>query len=339
MAGENSGAAFFNSKAETEYSFYTNIKAGGAYAYGSLSPTEKSLYSILEQKVSYGGIDALNNQSLQSKGTIQDQRNSFAYQSSGERMNPVIVNSMEEAKSRTNNATFYDTDHSTGKKLPSGLYRDSAQNRYYFILSKPSPSKKVDPPLKTYGGVNTTRLRNNPITPQPVPKPVKPPKQVMRKLAQEYDLLFNALEYTKTYNEEIERLSMQLVESGDDILTNYNYESIDFLPDVDIEVRVSNGEYTNTADVFQQTDNSAYIETVLDESQASEDIELANKLITFIENQISTNVDFATKIKYYGSIESGKFNEAKPTENKVDFFIEIPDEYDDLDVEIRFDRI
>jgi hypothetical protein len=161
----------------------------------------------------------------------------------------------------------------------------------------------------------------------------------MKKVAQDYDLLFNSLEYTKTYQEEIERLSMQLVEAGDDLLTNYTYESIDFLPDVDIEVKTSTGEYKNTADVFSQTDQSQYLETVIDESEASEDIQLANQLVTYLEDKIGLLVNYTDLLGYYGSINGSTFNKGVPTENKVDFYIELPDEYDELDVEIRFDRL
>jgi hypothetical protein len=50
-------------------------------------------------------------------------------------------------------------------------------------------------------------------------------------------------------------------------------------------------------------------------------------------------LDYNTLIKYYGSVNGSSFNKGTPTENKVDFYIELPDEYDELGVEIRFDRI
>jgi len=316
-----------------EYSFYTNYNPTV-----NNTPEERTLYTILQQKVVFGGIDSLNKSGMNSKGVIYNKENSANYISGGTAENPHISVDMTDAKTW---ASGHQLKAVPGKP---GLYQDQSLSvpAFVFVLQTPGSRTKnqtfVPPKTSTFSPTPIVPKRVNPIDYGSVKYP-KLPKEVMKKVAQDYDLLFNALEYTKTYQEEVERLSMQLIEAGDDLLTNYTYESIDFLPDVDIEVKTSTGEYKNTADVFQQTDQSQYLETVVDESEASEDIELANRLVTYLEDRISTSVAFDTLLDYYGSIKNNKFTGAVPTENKVDFYIELPEEFDDLDVEIRFDRI
>jgi hypothetical protein len=316
----------------SEMGFYNRMNIPANYQ--KALPEEKTLFNILKTRVKTYGQESLSTTSMYPPSvTGGGEKPIIPY---GTAANPGIHKTLEEAERAM---SFHNL-----REIAPGLYQEqSLQNGYVFVLSKPSkksPIQKYNPPSPS-----------STATPSIIPKPVIPPpnwgsvkypklpKEVMKKVAQDYDLLFNALEYSKTYNEEIERLSMELVESGDDLLTNYTYESIDFLPDVDIEVKTSTGEYKNTADVFQQTDQSQYLETVVDQSEASEDIELANKLVTYLEERISTSAEFTTLLKYYGSVVSSKFNPAKPTENKIDFYIELPEEYDDLDVEIRFDRL
>jgi hypothetical protein len=315
-----------------EYSFYTNYNPTV-----NNTPEERTLYTILQQKVVFGGIDSLNKSGMNSKGVIYNKENSANYISGGTAENPHISADMSQAKT-----------WASGHKLKAvpgkpGLYQDQSLSvpAFVFVLQTPGSRTKNQTYVPSKTSTFTPSIipqRVNPIDYGSVKYP-KLPKEVMKKVAQDYDLLFNSLEYTKTYQEEVERLSMQLIEAGDDLLTNYTYESIDFLPDVDIEVKTSTGEYKNTADVFQQTDQSQYLETVVDESEASEDIELANRLVTYLEDKISTSVAFDTLLDYYGSIKNNKFTGAVPTENKVDFYIELPEEFDGLDVEIRFDRI
>lgn len=314
-----------------EYSFYTNYNSTV-----NNTPEERTLYTILQQKVVFGGIDSLNKSGMNSKGVIYNKENSANYISGGTAENPHISTDMTDAKTW---ASGHELKAVPGKP---GLYQDQSLSvpAFVFVLQTPGSRTKNQTyvPSNTFTPKPLSMERVNPIDWGSVKYP-KLPKEVMKKVAQDYDLLFNSLEYTKTYQEEVERLSMQLIEAGDDLLTNYTYESIDFLPDVDIEVKTSTGEYKNAADIFQQTDQSQYLEAVVDESEASEDIELANRLVTYLEDKISTSVAFNTLLESYGSIVSNKFTGGVPTENKVDFYIELPEEFDDLDVEIRFDRI
>jgi hypothetical protein len=320
-----------------EYSFYSNYNPSV-----NTTAEERTLYTILQQKVAYGGIESLNKSGMHSKGVVYNQQNSSMRLDGGSAQNPHVSATMADA-----------VKWSGGRELTPvagkpGLYQDQAWagTPYVFVLQTPGSRTKTQTFVpKTKSTFTPTPTPIPPPVPWNKPKYIKPKKEVMKKVAQDYDLLFNSLEYTKTYQDEIDRLSMQLVEAGDDLLTNYTYESIDFLPDVDIEVKTSTGEYKNSADVFQQTDQSQYLETVIDESEASEDIQLANKLISYLEDKIGINNQFKDLLEYYGSIggntiSSGSFKKGVPTENKVDFYIELPEEFDDLgEVEIRFDRI
>jgi hypothetical protein len=317
-----------------EYSFYTGYNPSV-----NNTPEERTLYTILQQKVVFGGLDSLNKSGMDSKGVVYNKQNSFMKIEGGTETNPHISSNMEDAVRWAGGRSL------TPVPGKPGLYQDMAwaNTPYVFILQTAGRRKDSEKPFVSQ--VNPSSF--TPLPPPPVVKPPewsypkykKPAKEVMKKVAQDYDLLFNSLEYTKTYQDEIDRLSMQLVELGDDLLTNYTYESIDFLPDVDIEVKTSTGEYKNAADVFRQTDQSQYLETVIDESEASEDIQLANKLVTYLESKISTSAPLLTILKHYGSVKGSQFTATVPTENKVDFYIELPDEYDELDVEIRFDRL
>jgi hypothetical protein len=316
--------------AGNEYSFYNNLRYNRD-AYASAAPEEKTLYDLLSARVATYGTESLNRNYMGPAGVVGGGvQPVLPY---GGPNNPAVFNTFAEAQQAHIGHTL--------KQVKPGLYQDySLENGYVFILQTSGSRTRNEiytpPTTSTNPIIPDTKSH---FKPWGAPKYKKPTKEVMKKVAQDYDLLFNALEYTKTYEQEAQRLTMDLIEAGDDILTNYTYESIDFLPDVDIEVKTSNGEYKNAVDVFQQTDQSQYLETVVDESEASEDIQLANKLISYIEERISTNTQFNTLLDYYGSINNNKFTGAVPTENKVDFYIELPEEFDDLDVEIRFDRI
>jgi hypothetical protein len=131
----DTGVAQVNTAAKSEYEFYQKV-AYGVIPYATLIPAEQTLYSVLQQKVAYGGLEALNKKELQSIGQVFDKKNSYTYQRTGERINPVIVGSMQEAKSRIGSGELVDTDHGKGGKLPSGLFRDAKQ-----LLSNSSKNK------------------------------------------------------------------------------------------------------------------------------------------------------------------------------------------------------
>ena len=315
-----------------EYNFYKNYNPSI-----NSSEQERTLYTILQQKVAFGGIESLNKTSMNSSGVIYNKANSFSYVSGGTAENPHVSQTMADAVKWAGGRPL--------KAVPGkpGLYQDQswAGTPFVFVLEK--PRTKVNQP-STVASTASIVPKIPFVLPKPEPwggpKSIRPEQPVKKKIPQEYDLLFNTLDYTRNYSEEIEKLTMELISAGDDLLTDYTYESIDFLPDVDIEVKTQSGEYVNARSIFQQTEKSEYLQSIIDDSESSEEIDIANELITYIESKISTRVAFAERLKYYGSIDdSGRFKKGVPTQNKVDFYLELPEKFRDLDIEIRFDRI
>ena len=316
---------------KNEMSFYN--KMSNSANYKKALPEERTLYNILKTRVATYGQGSLSTTAMSPYSVVGDGKTSIPY---GTAANPGIHKTLEEAERAM---SFHNL-----REVAPGLYQEqSLQNGYVFVLSKPSkrkPTTKFIPPTKSPS-------ITPPVTPPPTVFPwgevkhKKPEQPVMKKVAQDYDLLFNALEYLTTYESEIQKLTMELVNSGDDILTNYNYESIDFLPDVDIEVKTVNGEYVNSANVFTQTERSEYINSIVDESESSEDIELVNELISYIEDRIGNGVSYNQIVNYFGNYntETNKFDKASPRGSVLDFFLEIPEKFQDLDIDIRFDVI
>lgn len=315
----------------SEYSFYKNYNPAI-----NNTEQEKTLYSILQQKVAFGGEQSLNRSGMNSVGVIYSSKGSMGGTiGAGTAENPHISSTLSEAQQWSGGHQLQPV---SGRP---GLYRDQslAPASFVFVLekSKTRPSETKVSNVTTYTPPVSTL---KPPPPWGGPKSIRPDQPVKKKIPQEYDLLFNTLDYTKTYEQEIQKISMELISTGDDLLTNYTYESIDFLPDVDIEVKVQSGEYVNAKTIFEQTEKSDFLESIIDESETSEEIDIANELITYLESKISTTTPFSEVIKFYGSIDSsGKFSFGKPTENKVDFYLELPEKFRDLDIEIRFDRI
>jgi hypothetical protein len=332
----------------TEYSFYQNVTYG-VTPYGLLNPSQQTLYGVLKQKVAYGGLDALNKKAMQSIGQVRDKNNSLTYQSSGERINPVIVSSIQDIKDRVGSASLVTTDHGRegNVKLPAGMYRDTGQNRYYLVLDTKQKQSKA-PPL--IGSSPTTSYQLDPLKPVvepfvgtktsfPKSKPAKPPKD---------DLIFNSADYQSTYEEAITQMSLALIASGDDIISNYSYESIDSLPDYDVEIEISGGEYLNAREVIEKGLLGGEFQSLIDNSTSSEELEKANKLLEYLEGKIGIDVSYSEILKYFGSFNADNvtFNSGvrKKTSDSpdADFYIEIPDEYQIAgvnEVRIRFDLI
>ena len=287
--------------------------------------------------MAFGGIESLNKTGMHSSGVVYNKQNSFSSLPGGSAGNPHISQTMADAVKWAGGRPL--------KAVPGkpGLYQDQswAGTPFVFVLEK--PRTKANQP-STVASTASIVPKIPFVLPKPEPwggpKSIRPEQPVKKKIPQEYDLLFNTLDYTRNYSEEIEKLTMELISAGDDLLTDYTYESIDFLPDVDIEVKTQSGEYVNSRSIFQQSEKSEYLQSIIDDSESSEEIDIANELITYIESKISTRVEFSKLLEYFGSIEpNGSFKKGKPTENKVDFYLELPEKFRDLDIEIRFDRI
>lgn len=330
--------------ATSEYDFYKNVKAGGNYGLQALSPEERTLYSILEGKVAYGGIESLNKKDLQSSGSIRDKNNSVTYQTLGERLNPVVVNSINEAQSRIGSAKLTDTDHGNGSKLPAGLYRDTGLNRYYFVINNKKKDKNFkfnEPQLKTY----TLDPLKKPVDPTPNPQ-IDFPKARTQK-APDADLIFNSPDYKATYEEVIREMSLSLIMSGDDIISSYNYESIDSLPDIDVEIMISGGEYLNAKEVIDKGLGGEILQSLIDGSISSEEAELANKILLYLESLIGEEATYSKKMKYFGKLSpnNSTFTPGVARDGDsllIDFNVDLPDSFQipgANEIRVRFDPV
>jgi hypothetical protein len=220
-------------------------------------------------------------------------------------------------------------------------------NNYYLILQKTKPASSATPitgsnAITSYQLPTITKTPD--ITPStktffPKAKDVKPPKD---------DLIFNSADYQSTYEEAITQMSLALIASGDDVISNYTYESIDSLPDYDIEIQISGGEYLNAREVIEKGLLGGDFQALIDGSTSSEETEKANKLLEYLEEKIGIAVSYSELLKYFGSFNADNvtFNSGVRKRSvdspDADFYIEIPDEYQISgvnEIKIRFDLI
>jgi hypothetical protein len=342
--GNDTGVGQVGTGAKSEYQFYQNVQHG-VTPYAHLIPAEKTLYSVLQQKVAYGGLKALNTKALQSIGQVFDKKNSLTYQSAGERINPVIVSSMQEAQQRVGSARLVDTDHGNNSKLPSGLFRDTGQNRYYLVLQKTKPKPFSSPIV---GASPTFTAPTIPTTQAPTQGPggTSFPKAQTAKQP-DADLIFNSPDYKATYEEVIREMSLSLIMAGDDIISKYNYESIDSIPDIDIEIKIAGGEYLNAKEVIDKGLGGELLQSLIDGSISSDQAEAANRLLLYLEKLIGETSSVASRLRYYGRLSPGNSNfiPGKTREGEsgaIDFYITVPDEYQIPgadEIRIRFDAI
>ena len=185
-----------------EMGFYNSMSIPANYQ--KSSPEEKTLYNILKQRVSVYGQGSLSTTSMYPPSVIGGgSKPILPYGSPG---NPGVHKTLDEAQRAMSNHNL--------KEVAPGLYQEqSMQNGYVFVLSKAGKRTATErysppPPASTFAPTPIVPGRVNPIDYGSV-KYTKPTKEVMKKVAQDYDLLFNSLEYTKTFEQEIERLSMQ----------------------------------------------------------------------------------------------------------------------------------
>lgn len=346
MIGGN-GPTTDNRIAMSEYDFYKNNSGHGPQAPIGLSEEEKSLYGILAEKVAYGGIEALSKTGF-NNGSVYNKKNPAAYIPAGDRANPVIVSSLQEAQQRSGSATLQRTDVASGKTLPAGLYQDSNMHRYYFVFQNDKrKAAQQNISQQTNLGSAPVTVPTTKLPDVPKPPKIKFPKAKGVKTPDD-DLIFNSADYQSTYEEAIKEISLALIKSGDDIISTYNYESIDSLPDYDIEIKIAGGEYLNAKEVIEKGLLGGDFQSLLDDSTSSEEVEQATKLLEYLEGKIGVAASYSDILTYFGSFNADNvtFNSGVKKRNAdspdIDFYIEIPDDYQIPgvnEIKIRFDLI
>ena len=323
---------------ESEYEFYKGVKSSNSF--GSLTAREQQAYMLLQNKVAMYGEGGLNRKGW---GWSSDAPKPYGGINEGESVSePFLVNNLSEAVKRSGN------NKSTFKSIVGqpGLYvtkNKLGHNNYYFTKfaeqpkSAPktsAPTFKITKPKVTYKGLGPTKIINNTNRPKPPPK-----------VRSEYDLLFNTLDYAVTYDAELQQMAMDLIFAGDDLLDNFNYQSLDYLPDYEIEIRTELGDYDLASSVLK---NQGLVPEIVKAPvnsppasiyQANPEVEFLNTLTLEIEKAIRKGVPYGKLIKYFGNLNGEEFVRGVSQGGTLDFIYEIPEGFQNLQIDIHFDPI
>jgi hypothetical protein len=316
----------------------------------ALSPEDASYFQILKDKVSTFGVEALDKKSiygLPTLGSAVDPNNKSGYHmyQGSSSVNPVILNSYDDLKKRTvlNPSAVKKVDNRPGLfvdyNVPGGVY--------YFVREKKGLGTVANAEAKkSFDLLPSVPINYKPPTPEPW---TMPKKKVMFKDAKptvdkQLDLIFNTNDYQVTYASEIAEINLALIQSGDDIISNYTYESVDSLPDVDIEIRVD-GDYINAKDVIEMGLLDGNLESTIDLSESDIDYNLANDILLEIERLIGDPATESGKFNYFGSFDNSRVNFVSKTikdDGSLDFNIELSDDYNipgANEIVIRFEQV
>lgn len=322
-----------------EYTFYKDVKSNKT-PFNSLNGREQQAYMLLENKVAMYGEGALNRKGW---GWSSDVPRPYGGINEGESSSePFLVNNLSEAVKRSGN------NRSSFKPLAGqpGLYvtkNKLGHDNYYFTKfseqsqaapKTPTPPFKITKPKVTYKGLGPIKPVNNVNRPKPAPK-----------VRSEYDLLFNTLDYAVTYDAELQQMAMDLIFAGDDLLDNFNYQSLDYLPDYEIEVKTELGDYELASSVLK---NQGLLPEVVKApvnsppttvNQPNPDVEFLNKLTIQLQKAISKGTAYSKLIKYFGNLNGEEFVGGVSQGGTLDFIYEIPEEFKNLEIRIHFDPI
>jgi len=174
------------------------------------------------------------------------------------------------------------------------------------------------------------------------PKITKGKDVTIKEVPAQYDLLFNSLAYMSTIESVIEEISLDLIASGDDLLTNFNYKSIDYLPDFDVQTTDKYNDYVDAIDVLKQTEiYDTEANNTIGASLA--DPILLDNIIDQLIEELKNNLQgrtFAQTVKYFGTLTaSNGFNSGFSKAGKVDFRYPLNKKYDKYNIKIDFNPI
>ena len=222
-------------------------------------------------------------------------------------------------------------------------------NRSEYQMAPPPGFKAKDPSI------------TKPPTPPPLPPLPKPPKAgtvttysgptksskvavpSVKEIPSQYDLLFNSLNYMSVGEAEIEKLSMDLIFAGDDLLTDFDYRSIDYLPDFEIETTNKYGDfvdvrsvYSNPAEPLPPKPPPAATSNLAEPKDLNKTIDA---LITEMQKNLE-NQSFAKVSKYFGvnNTKTG-FNTGYSKGDKIDFRYTLTEQFWHYDITIDFNLI
>jgi len=172
-------------------------------------------------------------------------------------------------------------------------------------------------------------------------KPIKEYPKEIKSLPKSYDVLFNSLEYQAIDDALIEKMELSLIQAGDDLLTDFNYESIDYLPDYEIQVKDQSGNYLPIDFSLSDFDD---MNTNKEEDEVSHKAEILSSLKAELQEIFGSN-KFIRKSKYFGKISAEtnksayKFSVGVSSGNTIDFRYVLKQEYQNYEINIEFDEI
>jgi len=207
-----------------------------------------------------------------------------------------------------------------------------------FKLKDTSPQVPITPTVKTSpapkAGVQS--VISNSTKPKPVP--VTPPKEI----PSQYDLLFNSLNYLSVNEAEIEKMSMDLIFSGDDILTDFNYRSIDYLPDFEIEVKDKYGDFVDASSIFDQTEKNDTTITTIYRGKVDKTVKTLDPIMDSLHKLLKDslqNQPYAKVSKYLGTVNKSGFSPGISRGQTVDFYFLLPKKYHKYEIKLDFNPI
>ena len=322
------------SEIKSEYDFYNFVQKNKLL--NQLDERQRTLYDMLEKRIKTYGLFSLNRKGFGFDKKIDLSKTARYDARLGTVDNPIIV---------TNTGNL---DQSVlANQVKPNLFKNNTSNQYYYSL----PNFQLQAPKED---VVTKPI----ITSGPLPKPMGGTKvtysgstkpkitpgrdKAIKEVPAQYDLLFNSLAYMSTIESVIEEISLDLIASGDDLLTNFNYKSIDYLPDFEVQTTDKYNDYVDAIDVLKQTEiyDTEANKTI---SASLADPILLDNIIDQLIEELKNNLQgrtFSQTVKYFGTLTSSNgFNSGFSKAGKVDFRYPLSKKYDKYNITIDFNPI
>lgn len=320
----------------SEYSFWWRVK-NNKTPFENLNAEQQQAYLLLENKIALYGAGSLNKNGW---GWDPNVKTPYGGINEGESSSePEMVNSFNEIP----NNLYSKVDKVEGQPNMYLYKNNVGARRYYFVVPKlPSLPKKEQKPTSV--SISKTKSAPKAGTSTTYSGPTKPTKTMpaaIKEIPSQYDLLFNSLNYMSVGEAEIEKISMDLIFAGDDLLTDFDYRSIDYLPDFEISTKNKYGDYVDVLDVFKNNDNLNELKAN-SEFSIKDPVHLDGKIDELI-SELKSNLENQTSplaLKHFGTETAAKgFLPYVSKGDYLDFSYNLDDKYNNYTITIDFNPI